>query len=68
MQSMSERRSAERRSERRSPFPERWTERTEIFWIERWIERKAKILLNANWTQRSGLAFRISVQYTQLLG
>ena len=42
MQSMSERRSAERRSERRSPFPERWTERAEYFWIERWIEREAK--------------------------
>ena len=38
-QSTSERRSSELRSERRSPFAERWTERHIYFWTERWIER-----------------------------
>ena len=42
MQSMGERRSAERRSERVHLFTERWIERAENFWIERWIEREAK--------------------------
>ena len=43
---MSERRSIERRSERRSALSERWIERHQSYFNERWIERRSEILLN----------------------